>query len=127
MKLYEIVSIANGISILNGKHLPAKINYALMKNKKAILEELKNIQEQRIEIMKSHSKKDENGEPVTENDNFIFENDEEREKAVKEYAEFLNVDADINIIKVTFDDIEKCDDLEPLTMAEIEVMEFMID
>lgn len=127
MKLFEVVSVSNGFRILDGKRLPAKINYALMKNKKALLEELQNIQEQRIEIMRLHAKKDDNGEPLSENEQFIFESDADREKATKEYAELLNVDADINLMTVTFDDIVKCDDMEPLTTSEIEALEFMID
>lgn len=127
MKLFEVVSVSNGLRILDGKRLPAKINYALMKNKKALLSELQGIQEQRIEIMKSHAKKDENGEPVSENGQFIFESDADREEATKEYAELLNVDANIDIMTVTFDDIVKCDDMEPLTTSEIEALEFMID
>lgn len=127
MKLFEVVSVSNGLRILDGKRLPAKINYALMKNKKALLSELQGIQEQRIEIMKSRAKKDDNGEPVSENGQFIFESDADREEATKEYAELLNVDADINLMTVTFDDIVKCDDMEPLTTSEIEAMEFMID
>nr|DAT46946.1 MAG TPA: Protein of unknown function (DUF1617) [Caudoviricetes sp.] len=127
MKLFEVVSVSNGLRILDGKRLPAKINYALMKNKKALLSELQGIQEQRIEIMKSHAKKDDNGEPVSENGQFIFESDADREEATKEYAELLNVDANIDIMTVTFDDIVKCDDMEPLTTSEIEALEFMID
>lgn len=127
MKLFEVVSVSNGLRILDGKRLPAKINYALMKNKKALLSELQGIQEQRIEIMKSHAKKDDNGEPVSENGQFIFESDADREGATKEYAELLNVDANIDIMTVTFDDIVKCDDMEPLTTSEIEALEFMID
>jgi hypothetical protein len=127
MKLFEVVSVSNGLRILDGKRLPAKINYALMKNKKALLSELQGIQEQRIEIMKSHAKKDDNGEPVSENGQFIFESDADKEKATKEYAELLNVDANIDIMTVTFDDIVKCDDMEPLTTSEIEALEFMVD
>lgn len=127
MKLFEVVSVSNGLRILDGKRLPAKINYALMKNKKALLSELQGIQEQRIEIMKSHAKKDDNGEPVSENGQFIFESDADKEEATKEYAELLNVDAHIDIMTVTFDDIVKCDDMEPLTTSEIEALEFMID
>lgn len=127
MKLFEVVSVSNGLKILDGKRLPAKINYALMKNKKALLSELQGIQEQRIEIMKSHAKKDDNGEPVSENGQFIFESDADKEEATKEYAELLNVDANIDIMAVTFDDIVKCDDMEPLTTSEIEALEFMID
>ena len=127
MKLFEVVSVSYGLRILDGKRLPAKINYALMKNKKALLSELQGIQEQRIEIMKSHAKKDDNGEPVSENGQFIFESDADREEATKEYAELLNVDANIDIMTVTFDDIVKCDDMEPLTTSEIEALEFMID
>ena len=77
--------------------------------------------------MKSHAKKDDNGEPVSENGQFIFESDADREEATKEYAELLNVDANIDIMTVTFDDIVKCDDMEPLTTSEIEALEFMID
>lgn len=127
MKLFEVVSVSNGLRILDGKRLPAKINYALMKNKKALLSELQGIQEQRIEIMKSHAKKDDNGEPVSEDGQFIFESDADKEEATKEYAELLNVDANIDIMTVTFDDILKCDDMEPLTTSEIEALEFMID
>lgn len=127
MKLFEVVSVSNGLRILDGKRLPAKINYALMKNKKALLSELQGIQEQRIEIMKSHAKKDDNGEPVSENGQFIFESDADKEEATKEYAELLNVDANIDIMTVTFDDIVKCDDMESLTTSEIEALEFMID
>lgn len=127
MKLFEVVSVSNGLRILDGKRLPAKINYALMKNKKTLLSELQGIQEQRIEIMKSHAKKDDNGEPVSENGQFIFESDADKEEATKEYAELLNVDANIDIMTVTFDDIVKCDDMEPLTTSEIEALEFMID
>ena len=127
MKLFEVVSVSNGLRILDGKRLPAKINYALMKNKKALLSELQGIQEQRIEIMKSHAKTDDNGEPVSENGQFIFESDADKEEATKEYAELLNVDANIDIMTVTFDDIVKCDDMEPLTTSEIEALEFMID
>ena len=134
MKLFEVVSVSNGLRILDGKPLPAKINYALMKNKKAgyILTgqwAKKAYQEAKIygEAIELASSADKTFSYIPENGQFIFESDADKEEATKEYAELLNVDANIDIMTVTFDDIVKCDDMEPLTTSEIEALEFMID
>jgi hypothetical protein len=50
---------------------------------------VQNFNNERVEILKNFSKKNEKGEPVIENNSFTFENDEIKAKAIAEVSELL--------------------------------------
>lgn len=127
IKAGRIIEIAGKIEALDGKKLPSGLSYALIKNKRALKEELECIFEQRNSIIKKYCKKDENGEPVTDNEGRAEFEGEGELRATEEYASFLDSEIEIDIKKVGFEEIEKCDSVEPLTVAEMELVEFMLD
>lgn len=135
MKKQEIVDLYNGLSVI--KDLKGvKLNYAIAKNISLLEPEVKALQKahmssdsfqeyekKRVEIAEKYAKKEENGNPIIVNDNYILEDKygftKEVEKLNKEYkktiderkAQMEEVDkllleeVPIELHKITLDDI----------------------
>ena len=136
MKRVEMVNFYSAINNLSGDY-PVKFAYAISKNKKLILEEIKLIEEnkpkiseeyenERIEIIKKNSSKDENGNIIWENENtrkpkietpanlekelseLQLKYEKEIEifnKQLQEHNEFMNEYCEIEIYKIEISDL----------------------
>lgn len=118
-------------AIIN-KSLPPKLNYAITKNVKAFKKEILDYERIREDTIKKFCEKDENG-------NIVFEttkagkrpkmSDEEEKIVLKELSDIMEMEVDINIMKVPFSAIEQCEESERyhiLTGKEIMILDFMI-
>lgn len=141
----KIIETYNALSQLKGLK-GVKFNYALLRNtgklelEVKILEKMtepmdkfKAFEQARIELAKEHSKKDENGEPVTENNHFVIEDKisfdkafetlkethkeaiDEREKQMKEFEDLLQKENEVDLYKVKLSEIP--DDITTEQMA----------
>jgi len=147
--LYEYLEALNSVSELKG----VKFAFTVIKNKKKLEEELKNLEEaikaseeftsyenQRIQLCNVHSEKDDNGQPIIENNRFkiidLNKFDEElnslkanyleiisdREKQINEYNQLLNEDCSLVLSKLNFEDLP-----QEITTQQLETIDFMIN
>lgn len=122
MKMYnsEIYMYANNIMDNFGdttQKLPIKINFYLQKNKEILVKLAQEIEEARIDIIKSHS-------IMSNNNEYHIKDSEELEKAQKELDELLQLEQEVQIYKVNIDSLP--DDII-LTTGQMEALMFMIN
>lgn len=155
MKRREITSILNtlnSVSELKG----VKFAFTVLKNRKkieaqieedrTIFEEIlkpsdgfKQYEEERISLCVLHSEKDENGNPIIENEQYKiidldkfnselnnisekFKNEiEERQKQVQEYQKIMEEDIELNFSKVSFEELP-----EDVSEKQLRELEFML-
>ncbi len=96
--------------------------YRVMKNFNAVAAEVKIYEEQRIKLCEKYAKKDEEGKPVIENENYMFE-DEDFLKLNEQIGALREETVDVKIRKVSLESIS-CAKLSP---AQIESIGFMLD
>jgi hypothetical protein len=136
MKKREILAFYNYIVEFANQNLPgAKWNYCLLKNINLLKPEITSIQEvhkknakyleyetQRIVLMEKYCLKDDKGKPIVENGKYKFDdepnslkslNTEAKEledkyaEPIKEINDFLEERCEINLFKISVDDIPK--------------------
>lgn len=126
MKNSEIVTFLNTCTDLRQKRLPVRLAYAIKKNMAAVQEAATAYMEEREELIARYAKKDKKGEYLVKDNCYVFENKDEFEK---DMSELLAIETAVKIHTVSIDTVEKCDDdpkYDPLTMEELDVIEFMI-
>lgn len=124
IKNRELINFVN--SQLGNKHLPVRVMFAISANAEEADGKLKAYEESRKKLIDKHARKDENGEPVVEGTDYVFN---DQDKWTEDIQELLNIEVDVNIITVKLEDIAKCDEAEfdSLTVNEISVIRFMIE
>ncbi len=95
---------------------PVKMNFFLQKNKKLLIDLAREIEDSRLLIARTHGTPGEDG-----NYNIAVEN---IDAAKAELNELFNIEQDVNISKISFDDLDP--NME-LTSAQMEALMFMID
>lgn len=113
----EIFTIGNafeGAFQNDERYLPAKINFKIEKNKKNILDKMNEIEESRIKTIREFGE---------EKDGQIQIPNEKVEEVNKEIAELFDIEQEINIFMVSFEDIENLE----FTSAEMSALLFMIE
>ena len=116
----EIYNIANNLLEAfndNGQKLPVKVNFFLQKNKKVLLNLAQEIEEERISIAQNYGKLD------SESGNYSV-NLEHIEAAKQDLNNLFNIEQDVNIAKINYNDLDP--NME-LTTAQMEVLMFMIE
>lgn len=113
----EIFTIGNafeGAFQNDERYLPAKINFKIEKNRKNILDKMNEIEESRIKTIREFGE---------EKDGQIQIPNEKVEEVNKEIAELFDIEQEINIFMVSFEDIENLE----FTSAEMSALLFMIE
>lgn len=107
------------------KKLPVKLAYALSLNIEAIRGALKVYDGQRMKLVEEYAKKDTDGKPVIEDNNFVVE---DMAKWMAAIDELLATEAEVTITTINLDALEKCDspDFDSLSVEELALMNFMI-
>ena len=107
------------------KKLPVKLGYALSVNLAAVEPAFKAYNDQRTKLVEECAKKDENGKPLIEDNNYIFEDISKWNESI---LELLEAEADVNVSTVSLDILEKCDDpaFDKLSVIELASIKFMI-
>lgn len=128
IKVSECENMLIQINELSTKRLPVKLGLAIARNKKALTTECEVFAEQKKKIFEQYCIKDDSGKPVPDESGHYTFADDVQAKVYTDIAELVNTDVEINIISVNYDDIEKCDngDYDTLTVANLEVLDFMI-
>lgn len=148
IKLGYVDSYINGLQQLAAKKLPVKLSYMIAANLKILTEKREDIEKQRIKILTENCLKDEKGKPLLkkietseDNKDEIDDNDDKNAKykytyasddleleAIERCRELFEIEEEIDIKTIPFDDIEKCETekYDLLNSYEIEAMLFMI-
>lgn len=111
------------------KHWPVKVNYAIAKNLKVLMEELNVYIAQKEDVIQNNVLKDEKGNPIiTEDKSYKFP-DGKKSEVVKEIDEMYNMETDIDVHMIKMEDISVCDTdsrYDGTTLEDIAAIEFMI-
>lgn len=125
----ELAYIYNGLKkVVNVDN--RKIKYNMGRNKKMLLDEITEYNNEISKIRKEHCKVDKNGEFVTtENEdgikNLTYIDKKHRELFIKEIEELNEAECDLPIRTITFEDYEK--DTGNITPEEVDYLLFMIE
>lgn len=101
----------------NSKYLPAKISFIIQKNIKLLKELSEEIYSARNNIIQNYGMPDDK-----EQDYFIISEDK-KEIAQKELDDLVEMEQEVNILKLKFSDIENLE----FTMNQMEALMFMIE
>ncbi|MDO5402987.1 MAG: hypothetical protein Q4F11_06065 [Eubacteriales bacterium] len=126
--LIKLGNIENMVTVLQSvmkKKLPVKLSYAVSKNVKTLTSECENLYEQRIKILNDSSSKDDKGNPVIKDNQYVFNSDDEKSGAIKAITELLNTEVDVEIMNISMNDVEKCDEAKYDALTGIELDEVM--
>lgn len=120
----EILNFAN--TAFGDKHLPIKIAYAISKNARTIEAALKAYDEIRKNRLEEYAKKDAEGKPIIEENQYIID---DVEKLNADMAELLATETEVGIHKVHISEFDKLDDpkFDALTVSEMAILKFMIE
>jgi hypothetical protein len=99
----------------DNQRLPVKINFYLQKNKKALMDIAMEIEEERMNILRTYGTFDDEGGVTIAPDKIA--------EASREMSDLLALERDVNIYTIPFENIPE--DLS-LTTAQMEALMFMI-
>ena len=121
IKNYEAINTYAKLGeILKNYSFKAMVCQALVKNKNKLKEVVDNFDEARQTLVKSLADKGENGEPLVENGNYIIK---DREKLNKEFMELQAIETEIDLDKISVDDLAD----KEINGADYEVLSIFID
>jgi hypothetical protein len=118
--------ILNFIALPIGeKKLPVQLSYAISVNLAKIKPILEVFNEHRMKLVLEHCKKDENGNPLVEDDCYLFEDVAAWNKAIMELNQ---AEVEVDLTTVPIEVLAKCDDssFDSLSVNEVTAMGFMI-
>lgn len=126
LKNSEIVRIFNRIGEVKKKRLPVRLGFAINRNVSSLESVAMDYDKARKEILMKYCVKDENGNPVIEGDEYVLS---DRKSYGEEMTELLHIENEVQVHKVPFEEIEKCDleKFDSLTPEELDLLTFMIE
>ena len=116
-EIYSYALALNKAFTDNSQRLPVKVGFYLQKNKNALIELARGIEESRMEIIRNY------GNQVENTDQYQIDTDKVN-IAQKELNDLLDLEQEVTIYKVNIDTLP--DDLT-LTTEQMEAMMFMIE
>lgn len=128
LKLKELMESKEAmVELAKARGLKSVVAYRIGKNVKEIDRELENYNDARKKLVEEKANKNDSGEPIiktNEDGSSYYEIDPELAKKLDdELNELLNEAVDINIIKVSLDDIENA----KLSAFQINKIDFMLE
>lgn len=117
----------NLLAVAN-KKLPIRLSHVISKNMQMISEEVHLIDDCRIKMAENYADKDENGEPKFNDDKYVI-SDENAMKFNVELNEYYSTTTEIDIYKISADELNKLDEqrYDALSPSEIGTLMFMLD
>lgn len=107
VKLGNLKSIIEGLTILSSKEIPIKNQYWINKTLTKLIKEFKEVETSRHKLCMKHCQKDEKGEPVTKEDNgqkvYVMAN---QEAFNNELFEIWNEEIDIKFTPIPLEQLE---------------------
>lgn len=123
LTLKALIEASQPLSVLNGtRGMKSIVAYRIAKNHNAIKKELDDYENARIALLIEHSNKDDEGNAKIINNNYDII-DGHIDAVNQEVEELKNETVDIDIKKVSLEDIE----IVGLAPIEIESLEFMLN
>lgn len=116
-EIYSYAIALNEAFADNTQRLPMKVNFYLQKNKKTLMALGQDIEESRLDIIRSYGESTEDGTQYSIPKNKI-------EEAQKELEDLLALEQEVNIYMISADSLT--DDIS-LTTGQMEAIMFMID
>lgn len=116
-EIYSYAIALNEVFTDNTQRLPMKVNFYLQKNKKTLIALGQDIEESRLEIIRSY------GEPSEDGATYSIPADKVM-AAQKELEDLLMLEQEVEIYKINSDSLP--DDIN-LTTGQMEAIMFMID
>ena len=121
IKNYEAINTyAKLEEILKNYSFKARVCQAIVKNKNKLKDIVSNFEEARQTLVKSLADKDENGEPIVENNNYVIK---DRAQLNKEFAELQMVETDVDFDSISVDDLAD----KEINGADYEVLSIFIN
>lgn len=130
IKLNKLENIIVGMERMGDKRFPIKLQYAIAKNKKNMIEEYKNLLNQKRELFERDCIKDKNGNPVLNgNQEYQYETEDIKGKVLEEYRELLDTDVEIETMMISMDVLEKCDTegFDSLTGHDMDTLNYFVN
>lgn len=128
MRIDDAQNIYDSLESLMSKKLPFKMAFAVQKNMKQLKEIVDFFNDREVEIIRRYAQKDENGDLKRSEDGERILIDD-AQSFVADMDELTNTDMEINFIKLSMSDIERCDEdrFDSLSPSEIGALEEMIE
>ena len=119
----ELIMLMNGLSNVQTAISP-KVNYNVSRNKKILMDEIKEYQDEITKLQKKHCKLDKNGELVTKekSNEITFKSKEDKTALTAAINEINNTECELPIRMIKLDDISVS-----ISQAAMDALEFMIE
>lgn len=136
MKLIEIENVIMGLNKVSNKKLPVELSYAAAVNLKILSEKHKDVMEQREKILRETCIKDDNGNPVTKEneetkkEEYAYETDAAKKEVIDKVNELYNIEEKIEFRKIKYELIKETENntrYDILTAQDISSLLFMIE
>lgn len=108
--LAEFTGMYNALAELSGKELPALLAFDIGDNLSAVQAKMREMDKVRQRIAQKYAKKDEDGNPVSENNNFVMD---DLEAASAEYNELRAKEVEVELTQISKSDFLKLETLKP--------------
>ena len=112
---------------LSRKKLPVKLGFAVSCNLDELVKWQKKTEEQRIELCRRYSKKDDKGEPIINDDKYDIE---DMESLTEDVKQLMEEEIDVSVRKVPsdlLDAVDLSDKYDALTPDEIGALQYMLE
>lgn len=135
MLIKKIREFNNGLAGLYNKNLPFKVSYVVQKNRENISMAIKLAAEKQDDLINKYGQKDEDGNFVPSKDEngapvegTISVAKENITEFVSEMSSLENEDVEIEIMTITMEELEKCDNdrYDTLSPKDMETLMLMI-
>ena len=122
----QIVNFINGVMNLKEKKLPIKLGYAITRNIKIMDPIATSYEEERQKILGKYAEKDDSGKFKVEDGSYIISDILGYER---EMEELLEIENEMQLHTVTFDEIEKCDleQFDALSVQDMTLLDMMLE
>lgn len=128
MKILKVKEINEKLSIITTKKLPIKMAFAIQKNAKKIKEIVDFANERQNDIIERCAEHDDKGGYVPSEDGRGIKI-ADAETFIKEMTELMETDMDIEFVKISMADVERCDEerFDSLSPTDLDAIEDMIE
>jgi len=116
IKIGELKNTAEGLNNIMGEKLPIKAAYAFTKLVKAIQNEFKLYEENRMKLIENFSNKGEDGKPIVINGQYDIG---DKQSFAKEYTELSNIEVEIDFTIISVNDLGNVN-ISPAAMLSLE-------
>lgn len=121
IKNYEAINLYVKLGeILKNYSFKARVCQTIVSNKNKLKEIADNFEEARQTLVKSLADKDENGEPIVKDNNYVIQ---DKDRLNKEFAELQVIESDIELKPISVDDLAD----KEINGADYEVLSIFID